>query len=174
MVTTRPETRRLLGLLYIVGILMAADQAADLLTTVLSAPATPSQAQWRFGVFGLLATRAGVFLVAEVLLFTPAVVLGHRKTLRFLGGINLVLALAALAGLAFFGLDAVEVRRGVDAATATQYVSAALRAGVVALLGAGVLGWSGWLAVRSFADETGRRRKGAPLIVESKQPRGRP
>ena len=171
MTMTHRETRRLLALLYVVGLLMAADQAADLLTTILSAPPIPNSAQWRFGVFGMVATRASVFLVAEVLLFTAALALEHRTTLRLLGALNLVLAVAVLVGLGFFALDTLELRRGVAADRGALYVAAAIRAGVVAFLGAGLLVWSGWRALRFSG--AGRRRKGASLIVEAPSPRGR-
>jgi len=171
--TAHPETRRLVALLYVVGLLMAADQLADLLSTILSAPPAPSVAQWRFGVFGLFASRAGGLLVAEVLLFTPAIILEHRTALRLLGALNLLLALAVLTGLGLFALDTLELRRGVAAAAAGQYTAAALRAGIVTLLGGGLLGWSGWVALRSGAGDAARRRKSAPLIVEPQKPPGR-
>jgi hypothetical protein len=174
VITTHPATRRLLALLYVVGFLIAADQLADLLTTILSAPMAPSSAQWRFGVFGTFASRAGLFLVAEVLLFTAALALEHRTAVRLLGALNLLLALAVLAGLGLFALDVLELRRGVGAAAAGLYDSAALRAGVVSLLGAGLLGWSGWTALRAARDEAGRRRKGASIIVEARSSRGSP
>lgn len=174
MITTQPATRRLLALLYVVGLLMAADQLADLLTTLLSAPMAPSSAQWRFGVFGLLVTRAGVFLVAEVLLFTAALTLEHRTALRLLGALNLLLALAVLAGFGFFALDTLELRRGVGAGAAGLYDSAAIRAGVVSLIGMGLLGWSGWTALRAAGDAASRRRESAPLFVDARSPRGGP
>jgi hypothetical protein len=174
VITAHPATRRLLALLYVVGFLMAADQLADLLTTLLSAPMAPSSAQWRFGVFGLFATRVGVFLVAEVLLFTAALTLEHRTALRLLGALNLLLALALLAGFGVFALDTLELRRAVGAAAAGLYESAALRAGVVSLIGVGLLGWSGWIAARPARDDAGRRRDGASLIVDVRGPRGDP
>jgi len=170
---THPGTRRLVGLLYVVGLLMAVDQAADLLTTLLSAPQAPNSAQWRFGVFGMVASRVAVFLVAEVLVFAAALVLEHRTTLRLLGAFNVLIALAALAALGFFALDTLELRRGVGADRAGVYDAAAFRAGAIALLGTIVLAWSGVIALRSSRDEPGRRRKGSPPIVEAPGPRGR-
>lgn len=174
MITTHPATRRLLALLYVVGFLIAADQLADLLATVLSSPIAPGSAQWRFGVFGTFATRTGIFLVAEVLLFTAALALEHRTALRVLGGLNLLLAIAVLTGFGLFALDALELRRGVGVAAAGLYQSAAIRAGVVSLLGAGLLGWSGWTALRASRDDVGRRRAGSPLIVDARSSRGTP
>jgi hypothetical protein len=120
--------RRLLGLLYLAGILVLADQAADLAATVLAKPLAPSQASWRFGVFGLLMTRASVFLIADVMLFIAAVALGHRKVLRALGALHALVALALLAGLLLFSLDWLQIRRDVSQAGARTFDLAALRA----------------------------------------------
>jgi hypothetical protein len=71
-----------------------------------------------------------------------------------------------------FALDTLELRRGVGAGAAGLYDSAAVRAGVVSLIGTGLLGWSGWAALRFVRDDAVRRREGAPLIVDAHGPRG--
>src|ERR1041384_661921 len=138
-----PHRRKLLALLYLAGFLIAVDQLADVLVTVLSTPVAFDSVQWRFGVFGLLATRTSVLLMAEVMVFAAAVGLDHRNLLAGLGVLNLVLAVCVLAGLVLFALDALQLRSMVRAGSALRYDSATLRAAGVALFAGILLAWSG-------------------------------
>src|ERR1051325_7809820 len=117
-----PHRRKLLALLYLAGFLIAVDQLADVLVTVLSTPVAFDSVQWRFGVFGLLATRTSVLLMAEVMVFAAAVGLDHRNLLAGLGVLNLVLALCVLAGLVLFALDAAQLRSMVRAGSGRRQV----------------------------------------------------
>jgi hypothetical protein len=163
-----PHRRKLLALLYLAGFLIAVDQLADVLVTVLSTPVAFDSVQWRFGVFGLLATRTSVLLMAEVMVFAAAVGLDHRNLLAGLGVLNLVLAVCVLAGLVLFALDALQLRSMVRAGSALRYDSATLRAAGVALFAGILLAWSGIASLRAGSFGKGRQREAALLIDRQK------
>jgi hypothetical protein len=140
--------RRLLALLYLAGLVILADQIAELAATVLLQPATTGAASWRFAVFGIATSRATVFLIADVLLFAAAAGLEHRGILRLLGVGHLVLAAALGVGLGLFGLDALEVQRVVRPAGRNAFLAASTRAAAVALSGMILLFWAGVVALR--------------------------
>jgi ABC-type xylose transport system permease subunit len=164
-VITSHAVRKLLRLLYLAGALVLADQAADLAATLLSKPWMPSEANWRFGVFGLLMTRASVFLIGDVMLFSAAILLGHRKTLRSLGVLHLLLVLLLLAGIGLFALDWLQVRRQVGDNLRVVDL-AGIRAAATALLLLLLVGWSGLAALRAGRATKHSHREGehAPLL----------
>jgi hypothetical protein len=164
--------RKLVGLLYVAGAFLVADQVADLIATIATAPVQLSSAQWRFGVFGLLVTRGSVFLVAEVMLWTAAVVLDHRNVIRSLAVLNLLLAAALAAGLGLFGLDALELRRQVKAGSGPRYDAAAARAILITLCGVVLLAWSGFAGWAATAGRGGRRETAASLLEGRKVKEG--
>jgi hypothetical protein len=159
--------RRLLGLLYLAGALLLVDQLADLAATLLAKPLAASQPGWRFGAFGLLMTRISVFLIGDVILFTAALGLAHRKVLRGLGFIQLLLALGVLAGLGMFTLDWVQVRTQVAPGGSGGLDLAGLRAAGIAALGCTLLGWAGVTTLRATRLSKSARRSGkdAPLLT---------
>jgi hypothetical protein len=155
--------------LFIAGLLILLDQSADLIATVLSRPADPSAANWRFGVFGMVASRASALLVGDVMLFVAATALDWRSLLRILGAFHLVLAAAVLVGLGLFLLDAVQVRGAVSAEGARGYVAAVVRTGVVALAAGITFAWAGVVAWSAGARSRGTRAGADSLVVVPKK-----
>lgn len=156
--------RNLFALLYGAGILILADQAADLAATLLANAPSPSAAPWRFGVFGLLMSRVSVFLVADVMLWSAALGMEHRSVIRTLGLLHLLMAGVVFAGLVVFALDWLQVRGRVQAERTQGFDLAALRAILIALLLTGVSVWAGRLAFKGWRS---RGRQGAdptPLV----------
>ncbi|HEV8151268.1 MAG TPA: hypothetical protein VGP61_13900 [Gemmatimonadales bacterium] len=169
---TRPSVRRLLLLLYLAGALLLADQVADLAASLLANPPAPGQPAWRFGAFGLLMSRASMLLVADVLLFVPAVALEQRRVLRALGVIHLGLALGLLAGLSLFALDWLQIRKSVRETATRPFDGAALRAGVVAALVLGLSAWTGITVLRVTRGRgRGSRRAAGSSVLITPQPR---
>ena len=164
MTATDPRMRRLLALLYLAGALIAVDQIADLLATLLANPVSLDSAQWRFGAFGLAATRGSVLLVADILLFAAALGLDHARVLRVLGAVNLLVAVGVVAALVLFTLDAVQFRRMIKADASRRYLAAALRAGGISVLGTVLLVWSGLAALRLGRQPKGKKSPGSVLI----------
>jgi hypothetical protein len=168
-VITSHTARRLLGLLYLAAFLVLAEQVADLAATLLAKPLAFSQATWRFGAFGLLMTRVSVFLISDVILFAAALGLGHRRVLRGLGVIHLLLALLLLAGLSLFVLDWLQVRNQVPPAATRSLDLSGLRAAGMAALAGALCGWGGLATLRATrVGKSGRRDGSAPLLTASR------
>jgi hypothetical protein len=159
----------LLGLLYLAAAVVIADQLADLAASVLAKNPTPAIASWRFGVFGLLISRSSVFLIADVMLFTATILLGHRKALRSLGALHFLAALLLLAGLVGFGLDWAEVRLQVPQAGVRSFEYSSLRAGLLALLLVGISVWAGIVAFKATRAHGKQHRARSPLLTSSQR-----
>ena len=159
--------RKLLPLLYLAGALVIADQLADLVASLLAKGPTPTLAGWRFGAFGLLISRSSVFLIADVMFFTAAILLAHRKVIRALGAIHLLVAVLLLAGLVEFGLDWAEVRFQVPESGRSNFQYSSLRAAALALLMAAISVWTGIAALKATRT-LGRRKHGdaSPLLTQ--------
>ena len=168
-IASRPG-RRLLAVLFAAGLLILLDQTADVIATMLSRKTDPSAPSWRFGLFGMVASRTSALLVGDVMLLAAAAALGWRRTLRALGALHLLLAAGALAGLGLFALDAIQVRGAVPEQSGSAFTAAAFRAGVVALAGALTLGWAGVAAWRTARNPTRTGRPGSEtlLVAETK------
>jgi hypothetical protein len=128
---------------------------------------------WRFGVFGVLASRASVLVLADVMFFAAAVGLGQWNTLRILGVLHLVLSAAVIAGLCLFVLDTAQIRGMVSAEGERAYGAAAARAGIVGAMSAALLAWAGFASLRASraALKTGPAEE-APLVVGGRPRRG--
>ena len=157
MYLSDPLVRKLFSLLYLAGALILADQVLDLLAAILAVSAQPSIATWRFGVFGLVAGRLNVFLVADAFLFAAALVLEHRLVLRSLGWTHLALTAIGLIALLFFGLDFIEIRGRARGTLNGSVNVAALRAGLAVGLTSVLCAWTGLASVRATRRT---RRKG--------------
>ena len=168
---SRPS-RRLLAVLFAAGLILLLDQSADLIATVLSRPADFSAPNWRFGLFGLVASRTSALLVGDVMLFAAATLLGWRNLLRALGALHLVLAAATLAGLVLFILDTVQVRGAVPAPSTRAFSAAVFRAGAVALAGAITLAWAGIAAWRTGQPPSGGGRRGSESLLVADSNKG--
>ena len=163
---TSSSVRSLLALLYAAGILILADQVADLTATLLVNPTAPEAPSWRFGVFGLLMSRVSVFLVADVMLWSAALGLGHRTVIRALGLFHLVLAAVVLVGLVIFALDWLQVRGQVRQDRGQGFDLAGFRAMLIAVLMIALSLWAGRAALKGWRVKSGGRRgaDAAPLV----------
>jgi len=157
--------RKLLGLMYVAGALVIADQLADLVASLLAKGPTPTLASWRFGAFGLLISRASVFLIADVMFFTPAVLLGHRRVIRSLGAMHFLVAALLLVGLVEFALDWAEVRFQVPESGVRDFQYSTLRAAALALLAAAILVWTGIVAFRATRSHARHKHADSPLLA---------
>lgn len=166
-----PNARRLVPLLYLAGGLILADQAADLVSTVLSQPVRTGSAEWRFAVVGLLVTRTSVFLLGDLFLLAAAIGLEHRRVVRVLGALHLLAALVLGAGLGLFLLDAVQIRSVVPAEGSGDLLLATARAGALLLLGTAFLVWTG---LRTFRGSKPVRPAADANLVVGKTGSGEP
>jgi hypothetical protein len=115
----------------------------DLVTNAL--PLQLGNVRWRYGFLGLLGSylltpSVGIFVASGV-----AYALRHRRTLRVLSVLELIIAIALLAAMAMFVLDLMQVRgtRPEEARAATlvggviTLCKEGTAAGVLAILGVG-------------------------------------
>ena len=168
-IVARPH-RGILAVLFGAGLLILLDQAADVLAALLARPVELGAPSWRFGLFGMLTSRASVLVVGDVMLFVAAAALGWRSTLRGLGVVHMLLAATVAVGLILFLLDALQVRATVPAQLAGAVSAAAARAGVVALAGFAALAWAGIAAWRATGKGHRRDRSvPAPLLVSERK-----
>jgi hypothetical protein len=152
---------------------LLADQAADLIATLLANSPAPGAASWRFGAFGLIASRVSVLLLADLMLFLAAVGLEHRKVLKLLGVLHLLLVPLLAAGVVLFVLDWLEVRARVSEAAPGRFDFAGLRAVMLALLATVLCGWAGWMAVRAGRLHPRTRDSEAAPLLTGTRPRGK-
>ena len=154
-------------MLYLAGALLLVDQLADLTATLLANPPAPGAASWRFGAFGLLTSRVSVFLLADVMILAAAVGLEHRRVLRILGVIHLLLVPVLLGGLLLFGLDWLQVRGRAANRGSSRFDLAGIRAAMLALLAAILAGSGGLTALRAGRSHQGGKHEGAgpPLLT---------
>jgi hypothetical protein len=122
------------GILYLAAIVIFVDQAAILAASIY--PTSVDSVNWRFGAVGLAAGRSTPFLLADLLLLGGALLAGQRTFLRVLAVLHVLVAVLLLTILAFFVLDAIEIRLLVPLESRAQVMASAVRAGIAL----GVLG----------------------------------
>jgi hypothetical protein len=101
----------LTGVVYAVGFLFVLLPLADTFAQVW--PPSFGNPGWRYGTVGLGANYLISVLFGMLLMTLVANFRWHRRTLTFLGILDLVMALVALLGTMSFLLDAAQVRMGV-------------------------------------------------------------
>jgi hypothetical protein len=160
--------RYLFRSLYLAALLIVFDQVAEVIASTY--PFRASSPEWRFGLYGLLATRTSPLVLADAFFLLAAAGLGHRTFLRGWGVIHFVAALVVAAGLAGFALDYLELRNTVRPEFAGTVLAASTRAASMGLLAVGYC-----LVIGFFAWRAGRLRERAPgeaaeLIVAPPSP----
>jgi hypothetical protein len=115
-------------------------------------PFAPHAPSWRFGATGIITAAflspvLGLLLAAGV-----AAASEHRKTLKFISIISLLVGLGLLVTLVFFAMDTIEVRSTLEAAGSGQFALAFVHAGVKQVLLAGL---ALWVAVAGFRTAAG-------------------
>jgi hypothetical protein len=158
--------RYLFRSLYLAALLIVFDQAAEVLASTY--PFRPASPEWRFGMYGLLATRTSPLVLADAFLLVAAGGLGHRVFLRGWAIFHFIAALLVAGGLAGFALDYLQLRKTVRPEFAETVLAASTRAAAMGLLAVGFCVTIGFLAFRA---SRGRERTpgGGPtdLVVAS-------
>ena len=86
----------------------------DLMITVY--PWHIGQVVWRFGAVGLLSSAVGAPLLVLFFIFALALFAGDRKVVIAVGVIAALIALLLISGAGSFALDALQMKRRVQAA----------------------------------------------------------
>jgi len=100
--------RRVAAPAYLLAAILVMFTALDLVQSVW--PFRAGDVQWRVLSVGLTSRMLIPPLLALVVAYAAALLAEHRKVLRTLAVLDGLLAVALLAGLAFYALDALELR----------------------------------------------------------------
>lgn len=150
------EYRPLLKALYLVAVLLILVPVSEHVGQVL--PFRFGNPTWRFGAAGLFSGSLPGTLLGIALMLVLAAALKQRRTMRVLGAVSMVLALALLVVLVMFGLDFLQVRAGVNPRVKPPLDRTVIRALLVigfSTVTAAIVGIAAW---RSSAPD---RRSGA-------------
>ncbi|MEO8338002.1 MAG: hypothetical protein ABI664_23715 [bacterium] len=92
---------------------------------------------WRFGAVGLLSNAIGAPLLVLFFIFALAVFSGDKRVIATVGVIAALIALLLVAGAGSFALDALQMKRRVQAAAQQRFMMASAQA-MVKLVAEGV------------------------------------
>ena len=98
----------------------------DLLVSIY--PVRLEQVVWRFGAVGLLSSAVGAPLLILFFIFALALFAGDRKVVLAVGVIAAIVALLLVAGTGSFALDALQMKRRVQAAAQQRFMLASMQA----------------------------------------------
>ncbi len=156
--------KRLTGPAYFILCLLFVYPLVDWATNVW--PMSPSAFQWRYGSIALLSGFLLTPMIGLLLLEGLAVAAGHFRVARAGAVVAAILGVALLLACALFGLDAMQVRATVPAASMGAFQMGAGRALFKnALMGVGFLwlGWAGWRVAGDAAAAAAARRPAGVL-----------
>jgi hypothetical protein len=89
---------------------------------------------WRFGFLGLIYSSLFYLLIALLLATLAAGYFAHRRTLFGLGIASVILSVLLLAGLPFFALDTLQLRKTLTPTAFQPYKTAAIKGAALAVL----------------------------------------
>jgi hypothetical protein len=89
---------------------------------------------WRFGFQGLIYSSLFYLLLALLLAILTAGYFGHRRALLGLGIASIILSVLLAAGLPFFALDTLQLRKTLTPPAFEPYKTAALKGAALAAL----------------------------------------
>ena len=150
---------RLVGPAYAIAFLFALEPIVDTFAQVW--PPVPGNPSWRFGLVGvgsnyLISILFGLFLFGAV-----AATQWHRRTLRVLAVLDLLVAVALIGALLTFALDALQLRPGIPSGNAQAlrtFDIGAEKAVLKYLLSTVAALWMGlacWVAARGMKNAKG-------------------
>jgi hypothetical protein len=117
-----PFVRRLRAPGYLIfGIAMVLP-LIDLLVSLT--PLRPTTLMWRFGAVGLLASAIGAPLLVLFLIYVLAYFSGDRKVIIACTVIAALIALMMIGGAGTFALDALQMKRRIQAAAQARFIIA--------------------------------------------------
>ncbi|MEP6732006.1 MAG: hypothetical protein ABJE10_15270 [bacterium] len=98
----------------------------DLLVSVY--PLRLGTVVWRFGAVGLLSSAIGAPLLVLFFIFALALFAGDRRVIVTVGVISVLIALLLVASTGSFALDALQMKRRVQAAAQERFMMASMQA----------------------------------------------
>lgn len=144
---------------------------ADLLVQTM--PVRPEQVVWRFGAVGLLSGAVGAPILVLFFIYALALMAGDRKVIVAVIVVSAILALILLGGSGAFALDALQMKRRVQAAAQAKFtfqVAQAMAKLLLQGLASVVLAASALVTIRGTkaAPPRAERPSGPNLIVGSR------
>ena len=91
-------------------------------------PFRPSTVVWRFGAVGLLSSAVGAPLLVLFFVFVLAYFSGDRKVMILCTALAALIALLMIGGAGTFALDALQMKRRVQAAAQPRFIMASVQA----------------------------------------------
>ncbi len=164
------DYRPLLKALYLVAVLLILVPVSEHLGQVL--PFRFDNPTWRFGAAGLFSGSLPGTMLGIGFILLLAAALKHRRTMRVVGALSVVLALALLIVLVMFGLDFFEVRAAVNPRVKPPLDRTVIRAFLVigfSAVTAAIVGIAAWRS--SAPDRRSGAARSAGFIYRS-QPEG--
>ena len=143
------EYRPLLKALYLVGLLLIVVPVSEHVAQVL--PFRFGNPTWRFGAAGLFSGSLPGVLLGIGLILLLAATLKHRRTLRVVATVCMVLALVLVVVLVMFALDFLQVRAGVNPRVKPSLDLTVVRAVLIiglSALTAAIVGLAAWRSSR--------------------------
>lgn len=144
-----PRGRTIVWAIYAVALILLVSPLIDLIGAVW--PPRVGEVSWRFGAFGLATSALVSPILGLAMLKIGGVLLEHRRFVRVVAGVDLLLLLLLLGGIVFFALDFLQLRATLAASSLGQYDLAGFKAAVNGLLDLIVLGWMGVAGLRASA-----------------------
>ncbi len=155
--------------LYPIGPLMALASVADPIVRIL--PFQPGNMTWRFGAVGLLSE--GVIGVVFGLACTIglAVLLDHRRTTRVLSVVAMLTGIVLAVVLAFFLLDALQLRADVQAQLKPAFDASVAKAALMIAVACPIpfaMGIAGWRITPRPRDAVATARQAPAVMLNRK------
>jgi hypothetical protein len=124
---------------------------------------------WRFGFLGLIYSSLFYLLIALLLATLTAGYFAHRRTLFGLGVVSVILTVLLAAGLPFFALDTLQLRKTLTPQAFEPYKTAAIKGAALAVLAVPIFFLFSFGALKASRALPGSRGAGdreapAPLI----------
>lgn len=132
-------------------------------------PLSPTAVRWRYGLVGYIGNSLPLPLLGWVMAVVGSAFLGHRRVLKALSVLSLLLVVGIIVSLGFFFLDALELRGSVNPELKRAFDSASMKAALsfgLALLTLAWISWGGWKAAQSGLSTSGGRegKSGGGLV----------
>lgn len=137
-------------------------------TSISLLPPRPGELSWRFGAAGLLSQQQLLPMIGILIAATMALLLQHRRVLRGLSVICLVLVLVVIPAVVLFALDAVQLRAQVVAEARLTFDLAAAMAVAKFVISAVVLAVIGRAAWKASAKPVTRRSPSPDTLVAAR------
>ena len=153
-----PKGRSIVWAIYAVALILLVSPLVDLVGAVW--PPRLGEVSWRFGAFGLATSALVSPILGLAMLKIGGVLLEHRRFVRAVAAVDLILLLLLLVGLAFFALDFLQLRATLAAPSLAQYDMAGFKAGVNGVLELIVLAWMGVAGLRASSSGKGSAAHG--------------